>query len=146
MSSAILAPFAFVHSGTKNANGESVGTSTMITRIKTEFLSEFPGARIEFKKSNRVRGENVHVFWILIPKGSESRYQKMLEKIGKDFHQGNGFVVYKWKNHIVETPPPSRELSAKSAYRLSYGPMSNTWGVSLTPEIAASIIHCPRRP
>jgi len=139
--SSILAPFAFVHAGTKNANG-SIGHNAMNTRIKTDFLCEFPGTRLEFKKTDRVNGENVHVFWILIPKGSELRYASMLERIGENFHQGNGFVVYKWKKYTTETP--TTEPTPKQASRIGYT-MSNTWGAALAPEIAASVIHCPRR-
>lgn len=141
--SSVLAPFAFVHAGTKNANGESVGTSSMTSRIKSDFLAEYPGARLEFRKTDRIGGTNTHVFWILVPKANESRFQPMLDRIGSDFHQGNGFVVYKWKPRTVETPmvcEPTRMQAAKIGYK-----MSNTWGAELSPELAATVIHCPRR-
>ena len=145
MSLSGLTPFAFVHAGAKSANGESIGTSTMTTRIKTDFLDKSPGARLEFRKTDRINGTNAHIFWILVPNGSEPRYQSMLECIGEDFHQGNGFVVYKWKQRVSETPAPSMEPTRSQAARAGYGKMSSTWGASLSPELAATVIHCPRR-
>ena len=143
--SSTLAPFAFVHAGTRNTSGESVGSITMTARIKSDFLAEYPGARLEFRKTERLRsGDNAHVFWVLIPRGTETRYQPMLEKIGNDFYQGNGFAVYKWKQREAPTPPASCEPARNQVSRVGYK-ISSTWGAELAPEIAATVMHFPRR-
>jgi hypothetical protein len=144
--SSTLAPFAFVHAGTRNAAGESIGSITMTARIKNDFLSEYPGSRLEFRKTQRLRsGENAHAFWVLVPRGTETRYQPMLDKIGHDFYQGNGFVVYKWNHRETPTTPPaSCEPARNQVSRVGYK-VSSTWGAELAPEIAATVMHFPRR-
>jgi hypothetical protein len=143
--SSTLAPFAFVHAGTRNASGESVGDITMTTRIKNDFLALYPGARLEFRKTERLRnGENAHVFWILVSRGTEPRYQSMLDRIGNDFYQGNGFAVYKWKQREVTETPAKPEPTRNQVARVGYK-ISNTWGAELPPEIASTVLHFPRR-
>ena len=143
--SSTLVPFAIVHAGTRNASNESVGSFTMTTRIKTDFLNTFPGARLDFRKTERLRsGENAHVFWVLIPRGTEKRYQPMLDSIGHDFYQGNGFAVYKWKQQDTPAPPTTCEPTHNQVSRVGYK-ISSTWGAELAPEIAATVMHFPRR-
>jgi hypothetical protein len=98
-------PFALVH-----ADIQCDSDVPMTTCIKNEFLSVYPDARIEFRKTERLsNGNNVHVFWILVPYGTESHHQSMLDCIGNNFYQGNGFVVYKWKHsEVIETPRNQR--------------------------------------
>lgn len=141
----ILAPFAFVRAGTKNATGESIGSSSMTMRIKQDFLSEYPGARLEFRKTEQIAsGEKVHVFWVLVPKNLEHRFRPMLDRIGDDFYQGNGYAVYKWKQRAAP-PPAACEPTLRQVSKMGYGKMSNTWGAELPPELAATVLHFPRR-
>jgi hypothetical protein len=113
------------------------GKDFQIYAIKTA-INSYPNIIVEYRGMERVNGENAHIFHLLIPKGTDSRYAGLKSMIGDTFYQGNQFVIYKWVDH---TPNPTPVEPTPTPY-IGYK-MTNTWGAEIDPSI--EVFHYKRR-
>lgn len=106
---------------------EKGGNEFCMLAIKKD-LARFPGLRMEYRGTERVADEMAHIFFMYIPKGSESRYAELFAMIGDRFYQGNQYVIYKWSPRPTPAPTPAPAPTKKTMDRLGYN-VTSTWGV-----------------
>jgi len=109
---------------------KDIGKDSHIANFKRGVLAPFSGVRVDYRGMERVNGENAHIFNLLVIRGSEERYDPLLELIGDKFYQGNQFVIYKWIDRTPAPTPQEPTLSQARNAQARFGYKVNiTWGV-----------------